>query len=155
MWIGHKITNPGIYGSRILAGCPFSREENLSRHGEKNRVPCERKNSFIEYFFTGEYLRSELHVGAHVSVAARRRGSAVYYGHDASIIENSNSVQAMTSPETEDGDDAALVSSAIPVERRRLAPVNCRARISARDAHVYLPLPLPPPPPRYFYPRGW
>lgn len=43
---------------------------------------------------------------AHVSVAARRRGSAVYYGHDASIIENSNSAQAMTSPETKDGDDA-------------------------------------------------
>lgn len=31
-------------------------------------------------------------------------------------------------PETEDGDaDAASVSSAIPIESRRLAPVNCRA----------------------------
>lgn len=30
-----------------------------------------------------------VHVGAHVSIAVRRRGSAFYYGHDASIIENS------------------------------------------------------------------
>lgn len=91
-----------------------------------------------EYHTKGEISPVQITRGrAHVSVAARRRGSAVYYGHDASIIENS--VQAMTSPETEDGDDATArefrdSGRTVVVWRRqiasRVAPHSRRARVT-------------------------